>query len=125
LVVSPSGIVYVGNRHADKVYAVKDEDGDGIADKRWVLASGLNSPNGVAFKDGDLYIAEISRILKLSDIETQLDNPPTPVVVNDKFPDRNWHGWKYIAFGPDGLLYVPIGAPCNVCDPEDGFAVIT
>lgn len=125
LVVSPSGIVYVGNRHADKVYAVKDEDGDGIADKRWVLASGLNSPNGVAFKDGDLYIAEISRILKLSDIETQLDNPPTPVVVNDKFPDRNWHGWKYIAFGPDGLLYVPIGAPCNVCEPEDGFAVIT
>lgn len=125
MAISPSGIIYVGNRHADKVYAVKDEDGDGLADKRWILASGLNTPNGVAFKDGDLYIAEISRILKLTDIETQLDNPPTPVIVNDKFPDRNWHGWKYIAFGPDEMLYVPIGAPCNVCEPEDGFAVIT
>lgn len=125
MAVSPSGIVYVGNRHADKVYAIQDADGDGIADKRWVLASGLNTPNGVAFKDGDLYIAEISRILKLPDIEAQLDNPPASVVVTDKFPDRNWHGWKYIAFGPDGKLYVPVGAPCNVCEPEEGFAVIT
>lgn len=125
MALSPSGIVYVGNRHADKVYAVQDVDGDGIADKRWVLASGLNTPNGVAFKDGDLYIAEISRILKLPSIETRLDNPPAPEVVTDKYPDRNWHGWKYIAFGPDGKLYVPVGAPCNVCEPEEGFAVIT
>ena len=102
LAISPSGTVYVGNRNADKVYAVKDTDGDHVADKKWVVASGLKMPNGVAFRDGDLYIAEISRITKLPGIESRLDNPPAPVVVNDKFPKDEHHGWKYIAFGPDG-----------------------
>lgn len=122
---SPSGIIYVGNRDGDKMYAVKDTDGDNVADKRWVIASGLNMPNGVAFRDGDLYVAEISRILKFSGIESRLDNPPSSVVVNDKYPDKAWHGWKYIAFGPDGKLYVPVGAPCNICEPDDIFATIT
>ncbi|MBL3657417.1 PQQ-dependent sugar dehydrogenase [Fulvivirga sediminis] len=126
LALSPSGVVYVGNREEDKVYALKDEDGDGKADKKYVLAEGLSSPNGVAFKDGDLYIAEISRILKLSDIETQLENPPAYEIVNDLYPTEGHHGWKYIAFGPDGKLYVPVGAPCNICESEDEiFATIT
>jgi glucose/arabinose dehydrogenase len=126
LAISPSGTVFVGNRNNDKVYAVKDTDGDFKADKKWVLASGLKMPNGVAFRDGDLYIAEISRITKLPNIEANLDNPPKPVVVNDKFPSEEHHGWKYIAFGPDGKLYVPVGAPCNICEKkEEIYASIT
>ncbi|HRE68284.1 MAG TPA: sorbosone dehydrogenase family protein [Cyclobacteriaceae bacterium] len=119
LALSPAGIIYVGNRDEDKVYAVQDTDGDFVADKKWILDSGLNMPNGVAFKDGDLYVAEVSRILKYEDIESKLDNPGEPVVVYDKFPTEAHHGWKYIAFGPDGKLYVPVGAPCNICEPED------
>jgi len=119
LALSPAGIVYVGNRNEDKVYAVQDTDGDFVADKKWVLDTGLNMPNGVAFRDGDLYVAEVSRILKYEGIESKLDNPGEPVVLYDKFPTETHHGWKYIAFGPDGKLYVPIGAPCNICEPTD------
>jgi glucose/arabinose dehydrogenase len=126
MVMSPSGVLYVGNRNGDKVYAVKDTDGDFKADKKWVIASGLNMPNGVAFKDGDLYVAEVSRVLKYPGIESRLSNPPAPVVVNDTYPDKTHHGWKYIAFGPDGKLYVPVGAPCNICESKDEiFASIT
>lgn len=126
LALSPSGIVYVGNRDGDKVYAIKDTNGDFKADKKWVVASGLKMPNGVAFHNGDLYIAEISRVTKLPAIESNLDNPPKPVVVNDKFPSEEHHGWKYIAFGPDGKLYVPVGAPCNICESKNEiYASIT
>lgn len=126
ITMSPSGILYVGNKDKDKVYAVKDTNGDFKADKKWVVASGLNMPNGVAFADGDLYIAEVSRILKLEGIESRLDNPPAPVVVNDDYPKETHHGWKYIAFGPDGKLYVPVGAPCNICEPKaEIYASIT
>lgn len=126
LAISPAGTVFVGNKDGDKVYAVKDTDGDFIADKKWVIDSGLNQPNGVAFKDGHLYVAEISRILKYENIESNLDSPPDPVVVNDAYPDKTHHGWKYIAFGPDGKLYVPVGAPCNICESEDSiFNTIT
>ncbi len=126
LAISPSGIVFVGNRDGNKVYAVMDTDGDFKADKRWVVASGLNSPNGVAYRDGDLYVAEVSRIIKFPGIERKLDNPGKPVVINDGYPTETHHGWKYIAFGPDGKLYVPVGAPCNICEPkEEIFATIT
>lgn len=126
MAVSPSGIVYVGNKDEDKVYALKDTDGDNRADKRWVIASGLNMPNGVAFHDGDLYIAEVSRIVKLQGIESKLDNPGAPLVVIDDYPTETHHGWKYIAFGPDGKLYVPVGAPCNICEPKkEIYASIT
>lgn len=126
LALSPSGIVYVGTRNNDKVYAVKDTNGDFVADKKWTLASGLDMPNGVAFKDGDLYVAEATRILKFSGIENKLDNPGKPVVIRDDYPKQNGHGWKYIAFGPDGKLYVPVGAPCNICEPkEEIYASIT
>jgi glucose/arabinose dehydrogenase len=126
LALSPSGVLYVGNRNGDKVYAVKDSDGDFKADKKWVVASGLNMPNGVAFRDGDLYVAEVSRILKYPKIESSLQAPPKPVVIKDDYPTETHHGWKYIAFGPDGKLYVPVGAPCNICEPEkEIFASIT
>lgn len=119
LAMSPSGIIFVGNRDGDKVYAVKDVDGDFKADKKWVIDSGLNQPNGVAFREGNLYVAEISRILKYENIEATLSAPSEPVVVNDSYPTKEHHGWKYIAFGPDGKLYVPVGAPCNICESED------
>lgn len=119
ITLSPSGILYVGNRSEDNVYAVVDENKDGKADKVYTIAKGLNTPNGVAFKNGDLYIATISEILKLEKIESRLSNPPAPVKVYDKFPKDKHHGWKFIAFGPDGKLYVPVGAPCNICEKTD------
>ena len=83
-------------------------------------------PNGVAFQDGDLYIAEVSRISKLTGIESRLDNPPSLTVVKSDYPKETHHGWKYIAFGPDGKLYVPVGAPCNICESKDEvYASIT
>ncbi len=123
---SPSGTIFVGSRSGNKVHALQDLDKDGIAEKQYVISSGHQSPNGVAFKDGDLYIAEISRILILRDIENQLDNPPKPEVFYDQYPKDTHHGWKYIAFGPDGWLYVPVGAPCNICLQDDPvYASIT
>ncbi len=119
MAISPNGTIFVGNRNEDKVYAIKDTNGDFIADKKWVIASGLNMPNGVAFKDGNLYVAEVSRINKFSNIEARLDAPGKSEIIYDKFPKETHHGWKYIAFGPDGKLYVPIGAPCNICEPKE------
>jgi glucose/arabinose dehydrogenase len=108
----------VGTRGEGKVYALVDRNGDGRADEVHTVASGLNSPNGVAWKDGALYVAEISRILRFDGIDDLLKTPPKPKVVTDAYPRDGHHGWKFIRFGPDGQLYVPVGAPCNVCDPE-------
>ncbi len=119
------GTVFVGTRETGAVYALRDEDGMPGAERTLVIAEGLYMPNGVAFREGDLYVSEVDRVLRFDDIEDRLEDPPTPVVVSDGFPDERAHGWKYIAFGPDDLLYVPVGAPCNVCDPEDRrFATI-
>ena len=125
MAVSESGIVFVGNRQENNVYALVDENGDGKADSKYVLANDLRMPNGVAIKDGDLYVAEVSRILRFKDIENNLTKPSYEVVY-DGYPDEAHHGWKFIAFGPDGLLYIPVGAPCNICVSEDPiFASIT
>jgi glucose/arabinose dehydrogenase len=89
------------------------------------IASGLRDPAGVAFRDGSLYVSAVSRILRFDDIERRLDQPPQPVVVTDRFPTDGQHGRKFIAFGPDGKLYVPVGAPCNICEPDpDRYANI-
>jgi glucose/arabinose dehydrogenase len=125
MAVSESGIVFVGNRQENNVYALVDENGDGKADSKYVLATDLRMPNGVAVKDGDLYVAEVSRILRFKDIENNLTKPSYEVVY-DGYPDEAHHGWKFIAFGPDGMLYIPVGAPCNICVSEDPiFASIT
>jgi len=114
LALGDKGTLFVGTRKGGSVYAVHS-GGDG---RREVLtiARDLNSPNGVAFRDGSLYVAEITRILRYDDIENRLRAPPKPVVVTADLARDAHHGWKYIAFGPDGKLYVSIGAPCNVCD---------
>ncbi len=123
--LSPNGTLFVGTRNAGKVYALIDSDHDYKADEVITLASDLYMPNGVAFQDGDLYVAEVHRILKFPDIENHLSNPGNPEVVNNTFPDKKWHGWKFIRFGPDAKLYVPVGAPCNVCEVNAPFASIT
>jgi len=121
---SPSGTVYVGTRRGGVVHALRDDDGDGRAERHTTVASGLNQPNGVAFRDGALYVAEIHRVLRFDGIDDRLDDPPAPVVVRDDLPTDRHHGWKFIRFGPDGRLYVPVGAPCNVCAVEDPYAAI-
>jgi glucose/arabinose dehydrogenase len=121
MALSPGGTLFVGTRErgrAGKVYAVVDKDRDGKADQVVTLASGLEMPNGVAFRGGALYVAEVSRVLRFDDVESKLASA-RPVVVNDSYPKDGHHGWKFIAFGPDGLLYVPVGAPCNVCKRDD------
>jgi glucose/arabinose dehydrogenase len=114
-----NGTIFVGTRKAGKVYGVIDRNGDHKADETVILAQGMNMPNGVAFKNGALYVAEVNRILKFDNIESRLHDPPEPVVVRDDFPEDQHHGWKFIGFGPDGMLYVPVGAPCNVCERSD------
>ncbi len=118
LALGERGALFVGTRKG-VVYAVRDEDGDGRAESVITVARRLDSPNGVAFRRGALYVAEISRVLRFDGIEGRLHNPPQPAVVNDTFPRDRHHGWKFIRFGPDDRLYVPVGAPCNVCLPKD------
>jgi glucose/arabinose dehydrogenase len=116
-------VVYVGTR--DKtVYALTDSDQNGQSESVIKISDKLNTPNGVAFKDGDLYVAEVSRILKYPNIDGTYDNKPKYEVVYDSLPKDTHHGWKYIAFGPDGLLYIPIGAPCNLCLDQGKYARI-
>lgn len=110
LALSDKGTVFVGSRLVDKVYAITDKDGKRSVK---VIASGLYRPNGVAFKDGTLYIAELSKISKIEKIDEFIDNPPKPTVIYDKLPKDEAHGWKFIAIGPDNKLYVPVGQPGN------------
>jgi glucose/arabinose dehydrogenase len=117
MALGPGGVVFVGSKSEGKVYAVVDRDGDHKADQVHVLARGLNQPSGVAFRDGALYVAAVNRVLRWRDVARNLTQPPEPEVVSDAFPSDAHHGWKFIAFGPDGRLYVPVGAPCNVCPP--------
>ncbi len=125
LCLTPGGVLFVGSRRAGNVYALQDLDGDGRAEKKHIIASGLNMPNGVAFRDGALYVAEVNRILRFDEIESNLTSPPEPVIIRDDLPTEQHHGWKFIRFGPDGKLYVPVGAPCNICESEDErFAAI-
>ena len=118
LAQGPDGTVYVGSKEQGKVYALPDRNHDGRADQVITLARGLNNPNGVAVRNGALYVAEINRILRYNNVAQNLSKSPKPVVVYSQLPDKEWHGLRYIAFGPDGLLYVPVGAPCNTCLPE-------
>jgi glucose/arabinose dehydrogenase len=115
------GTVFVGSRLLDKVYAIVDR---GEVREVKPIYSGLYRPNGLAFKDGVLYIAELSRISKVEKIEDNLDNPPKPVVIYDDLPKDEGHGWKFLTIGPDDKLYFQVGAPCNICMPSPAHAQI-
>jgi glucose/arabinose dehydrogenase len=121
LALGDKGTVFVGSRLVDKVYAIVNKDG-----KREVkvLASGLYRPNGVAFHNGTLYIAELSKISKIEHVEDVLDNPPKPTVIYDNLPKDEAHGWKFIAVGPDNKLYVPVGQPGNNVLHDDAHGQI-
>ena len=116
------GTLFVSSRTAGNVYAVVDK---GSSREVKTIAKGLNLPNGVAFRNGTLYVAEIHRITKMAGIEDKLDTPPAMEVVYDTLPKDVPHGWKFLAFGPDGKLYFNIGAPCNTCIPPDTHANIS
>lgn len=118
MALADKGVIFIGTRQQGDVYAVRDSNGDGVADKRYLIASKLYMPNGVAYKDGALYVAETNRILRFDNIIDNLANPPEAVVIYDGFPSDQRHGWKYLRFGPDGKLYTAVGAPCNICKPE-------
>ena len=116
MAIGPQGTVFVGSQYVGKVHAVVDSNGDHKADRVVVIASGLDQPNGVAMRNGALYVATASRLLRFDDIEKHLDKPPAPVTLRDDLPNpKAGHTWKFIGFGPDDMLYMTVGAPCNVC----------
>ena len=116
LALGANGTVFVATRREGSVYAlVPSADGPPT---KVTIASGLKMPNGIAFRDGSLYVAENHRIIRFDQIETNLNSIPEPVVVIDTLLPEPHHGWRYIDFGPDGKLYIALGAPCNVCERE-------
>jgi glucose/arabinose dehydrogenase len=121
LAVGDKGTVFVGSRLVDKVHAIVDKDGKRTVK---VLASGLYRPNGVAFRNGTLYIAELSKVSKIDHVEDNLDNPPKPTMIYDNLPKDEAHGWKFIGIGPDNKLYVPVGQPGNNVLHDDAHGQI-
>lgn len=121
-----NGTVYVGsrNRAGGRIFAITDDNRDGKADDVVAITGGLKTPTGLTFHNGDLYVGAISRIYKFADINNTFRDSPDPEIVTSALPTDTHHGWKFLEFGPDGLLYIPIGAPCNICDPEPIYASI-
>lgn len=112
-------ILFVGSRRAGKVVALKDSNRDGRYDQQYLIARGLDLPSGVTVRGQDLYVAALDKIWRYPNIVSRLENPPKPELVTDNLPDDTHHGWKYLRFGPDGWLYLNIGAPCNICLSRD------
>ena len=114
------GYIIVGSKNGKNVYALQDLDGDGYAENKILLAKDLQNPTGVVVYEGDLYFSEIDKIWRIKDIDgwlmlNNIDKLPKKEVYMDDLPSETWHGYKYIDFGPDGNLYIPIGVPCNIC----------
>ena len=123
MALGPGGTVFAGSRRAGKLWAMTDADGDQRAETVRLIDEDLKMPSGLEFRDGSLYVGAVDRILRYDNIEALLDQPPEPVVVTDVLPGKTHHGWKYLRFGADGKLYIPIGVPCNICD-EPGYGEI-
>ena len=124
LTKSRDGVIYIGTRKEGVVYALYDSNGDTIPDKTQVVISELNSPNGVAYHNKDLYIAEIDRVIVLRNIDENFRNSPKYEIVIKQLPNSEHHGWRYLKVGPDSKLYLSIGAPCNVCELNYPFGSI-
>ena len=127
MAMGDNGTLFVGTRNENTVYAIQDTNGDYVADKVMVLDT-MQVPNGIAVRKGDLYVAQVGSLWKYPAIEDNLKGTPIKELVYDDYPTEFHHGWKYIAFGPDDKLYVPVGAPCNICnrtDEDERFATIT
>jgi len=117
MVLGDHNVLFVGSLQQGKVHALV-LDKNYREEKQYVVASGLKLPAGVAYRDGNLYVSAVDRILKFDAIEKHLADPPKAVVIRADLPRDTHHGWRFIAFGPDGWLYVPVGAPCNICEPD-------
>lgn len=124
MALSPDGTLFVGTFRKGNVYSVRDNDGDGCGEDVEVIARVFDGAVGLAFRDGDLYFSNYSKIWKIPDAASKPTSKLKPVLISDAFPTEKHHGWKFIRFGPDGKLYVPVGAPCNICDEGDPFASI-
>jgi glucose/arabinose dehydrogenase len=120
MVLGDKGTLFMGTRLIGRVYAITNKDGKREAK---VLLQGLTQPNGLAFKDGALYVFAINKVFRYDNIEDKLDNPGQPVELTEKYnlPDTIHHNWKYAAFGPDGKMYVQVGANCNICEINPGI----
>ncbi len=126
LAIGKNGIIFAGSREAGNVYAIVDKNKDFKADTVYTIANDLRMPSGIAYQNGSLYVAAVSTIYRFDDIENNLKTPPAPTVITENYPSDGHHGWKFIAFGPDNKLYVPVGAPCNICKPDKKiFTTIT
>lgn len=124
MALSERNTLFVGSLRAGKVHAL-ELDEHYRARRVHLIASDLRMPAGVAWRDGSLYVSAVERILRYDDIERRLAAPPAPVTIRADLPREAHHGWRFIAFGPDGWLYVPVGAPCNICAPDpDRYAAI-
>lgn len=119
MALSTTGVIYVGSRKAGKVHAVVDSDGDYKADEVVLIADNLFMPSGLAYKNGDLYVAEVDKVIRFKDIDKNFRKKPKAEVIYDNLPSKSHHGWKYLKFGPDDKMYIPIGVPCNVCLSDD------
>lgn len=125
LAIDDKGVIYVGTLNAGNVYALRDNDGDGVADERYLIAEQLNMPNGVTVLNGALYVATLKQLLRWKSPAAHLTKMPDPEILVTDFPDEVHHGWRYLKAGPDELLYMSIGAPCNTCKkPNPIFGTI-
>jgi glucose/arabinose dehydrogenase len=124
LALAENGIIFVGNKEGDQVYAVIPNQNFSAATQVIPIAKDLVMPNGIAYYQGDLYVAEKTRILRFKNILQNLQQPPKPVIIFDQLPDKDQHGWRYLRIGPDQKIYVSVGAPCNICELDKFFGSI-
>ncbi|UFN48050.1 PQQ-dependent sugar dehydrogenase [Roseomonas sp. OT10] len=110
------GTIYVGTRTIGRVYAVQEEGGQR---RHRILAQRLDQPNGVAVRDGALYVIAINRVLRFDNVASGTTAEPVDLTAAFALPTEAHHGWKFAAFGPDGKLYMNVGAPCNTCDIDE------